>query len=82
MHHRQTPTAIQTEILMSYAGRPLVVDTKEAARLLGVSNGTIINMYKSGELPSVQVRRRVLIRVSDLEAYLDRNMRSSAKTTA
>jgi excisionase family DNA binding protein len=73
---------MESEFLIGYAARPLVVDAKEAARLLGVSHGTIINMYKSGELPSVQIRRRVLIRVSDLEAYLDRNIRNRAKRTA
>ena len=55
--------------------RPLVVDARGAARLLGVSHGTVINMYRSGELPSVQIRRRVLIRLSDVEAYLERNLR-------
>jgi hypothetical protein len=29
--------------------RPLVVDARGAARLLGVSHGTVINMYRSGE---------------------------------
>jgi len=82
MQQTQTRRTMESEILIGFAGRPLVVDAKEAARLLGVSYGTIINMYKSGELPSVQIRRRVLIRLSDLEAYLDRNMRNPEKGTA
>ena len=55
--------------------KPMVVGALEAARLLGVSHGTVINLYKSGRLPSVQIGRRVLIRLSDLEAYLERNLR-------
>lgn len=50
---------------------PLLVDRREAGRLLGVSPGTIDNLRARGELPSVKVLARRLFDVADLRKYID-----------
>lgn len=49
---------------------PLLVDRREAGRLLGVSPGTIDNMRNAGELPSVKLRGRRLFDVDDLRRLI------------
>ncbi|MFC3558879.1 helix-turn-helix transcriptional regulator [Sphingomonas qilianensis] len=49
-----------------------VVDTNEASRLLGLSNGTLRKMRLYGNGPRfVKLGRAVRYRVSELDAYLD-----------
>jgi len=48
----------------------LLVDRHEAARLLGVSPGTIDNLRARGELPSVKIAARRLYDLEDLRAYI------------
>jgi excisionase family DNA binding protein len=50
---------------------PLLVDRREAARLLGVSPGTIDNLRTRGELPSVKLFTRRLFDVADLRRYVE-----------
>jgi excisionase family DNA binding protein len=50
---------------------PLLVDRLEAARLLGVSPGTIDNLRIRGELPSVKLLSRRLFDVADLRRFID-----------
>ena len=50
---------------------PLLVDRREAARLLGVSPGTIDNLRTRGELPSVKIAARRLFDVADLRWFVD-----------
>jgi len=50
---------------------PLLVDRREAARLLGVSPGTIDNLRTRGELPSVKIAARRLFDVADLRCFVD-----------
>ena len=45
---------------------PLLVDRREAGRLMGVSPGTIDNLRTRGELPSVKIGARRLYDVADL----------------
>lgn len=49
----------------------LLVDRREAARLLGVSPGTIDNLRTRGELPSVKIAARRLFDVGDLRRLID-----------
>ena len=49
---------------------PLLVDRREAARLLGVSPGTIDNLRKRGELQSVKLGARRLFDPADLLAVV------------
>ena len=50
---------------------PLLVDRREAGRLLGVSPGTIDNLRLRGEIPSVKLLARRLYDVADLRRYVD-----------
>ena len=50
---------------------PLLVDRREAARLLGVSPGTVDNLRTRGELPSVKIAARRLFDVADLRRFID-----------
>ncbi len=49
----------------------MLVDRREAGRLLGVSPGTIDNLRLRGELPSVKVRARRLFDVADLRRFIE-----------
>jgi len=51
--------------------RSLLVDRHEAARLLGVSPGTIDNLRTRGELPSIKIGARRLYDISDLHKYIN-----------
>lgn len=44
---------------------------REAGRLLGVSPDTITRMVKAGQLPTVRIGRRDVIRLADIEALRD-----------
>jgi hypothetical protein len=48
----------------------LLVDRREAGRMLGVSPGTIDNLRTRGELPSVKIAARRLFDVADLRAFI------------
>lgn len=50
---------------------PLLVDRREAGRLLGVSPGTIDNLRTRGELPSVKIATRRLFDVADLLRFVE-----------
>lgn len=50
---------------------PLLVDRREAARLLGVSAGTVDNLRTRGELPSVKILGRRLFDMADLRRLID-----------
>lgn len=50
---------------------PLLVDRREAGRLLGVSPGTIDNLRTRGELPSVKLLARRLFDVADLRRFIE-----------
>lgn len=48
--------------------QPLLVTKRQAARLLSVSESTIDNLIRTGELASVQIRARRLVEYRALEA--------------
>jgi hypothetical protein len=50
---------------------PLLVDRREAGRLLGVSAGTIDNLRRRGELPSLKLLARRLFDVADLRRFVE-----------
>ncbi len=50
---------------------PLLVDRREAARLLNVSPGTVDNLRLRGELPSIKIAARRLFAVADLKALIE-----------
>jgi excisionase family DNA binding protein len=58
---------------------PLLVDRREAARLLSLSERTIFTLTKSGQLPSKRIGRNVRYSLGDLVAWLSQT--TSAATT-
>ena len=49
----------------------LLVDRREAARLLGVSPGTVDNLRTRGELRSLKIAARRLFDTVDIRAFVD-----------
>lgn len=52
--------------------RPLLVDLKTAARMLGTTLWAIRELLWANEIPHVQIGRRFLIDPADLQAYVQR----------
>lgn len=51
---------------------PLLVDSRSAAQLLGVSERTLYTLRKDG-LPYISMRGRIMFSMDDLEAWIDKN---------
>lgn len=49
-----------------------VLDVHEAAAYLAVTEGTVYRLARGGTLPHVRIGRSVRFRVSDLDAFLER----------
>jgi len=49
----------------------LTVSVEEAAEMLGVSRGTAYNLVRTGDIPSVQLGRRIVVPVRRLRALID-----------
>lgn len=49
---------------------PLLVDRREAARLLGVSPGSVENLRTRGEIPSLKIGARRLFPVAGLRDFV------------
>jgi excisionase family DNA binding protein len=62
------------------AEKPLVLDAREAARLLGISRSTFLKLHAAGKTPMpVRFGRAVRWRRDDLKAWLDAGAPSRAK---
>lgn len=55
----------------------ILLDRREAGRLLGLSPGTVDNLRLRGELPSVKIGARRLYDIEDLRRFVE-----SKKSTA
>jgi hypothetical protein len=62
---------VQSDTSAPTTTTPLLVDRREAGRLLGVSAGTIDNLRTRGELPSVKIAARRLFDVADLRRLIE-----------
>jgi excisionase family DNA binding protein len=51
---------------------PLLLTSREAARLLGVSADTIANLRRAGELRGVLIGRSVRVRRDEVSALIER----------
>jgi excisionase family DNA binding protein len=51
---------------------PLLVDEREAGRLLGVTSRTVFSLRKAGELPAVKIGSRVLYERTALAEFIQR----------
>lgn len=54
--------------------RPLLVNTREAARMLCISERTLWTLTQEGRIPSLKIGRAVRYRVADLEAWTQREV--------
>lgn len=61
-----------TQSLFGVSQGQLVVDVKEAARMLGICTKTLRREVNRGELAAVRIGKAVRIRVAELHAYLKR----------
>lgn len=52
---------------------PLLVDRLDAARLLGVSPGSVDNLRKKGGLPSVKLGTSRRFDLADIRAFIEMN---------
>ncbi|HET7170669.1 MAG TPA: helix-turn-helix domain-containing protein, partial [Gaiellales bacterium] len=69
-------TAQPSQVQIPFAGepRPLFIPKRRAAVLLGVSPGTIDRLRDDGEIEAINVRGIVMVLVSSLEAYIERQL--------
>lgn len=51
----------------------MLVDKREAARLLDVSPGTVNNLISRGQLGSIKIGTRRLIERAEILAFIERN---------
>ncbi len=51
---------------------PLLLNTRQTAKLLNISERTVFALTKSGDLPSVKIGRCLRFSVSDLETFIKR----------
>jgi len=51
---------------------PIAIAPAEAARLTGIGRTRVFDLMSKGHLPSFKVGRSRLIRVADLQAFIDR----------
>lgn len=51
---------------------PLVLNVREAAKLLSISERTLFTITKRGEMPAVRIGSRVLYDPADLANYVQR----------
>lgn len=58
--------------------RPLAGSISSAARLIGVSRTTFYKLIKSGAITPVTVFGRRLVRYSDLQSFLDRQIANAS----
>lgn len=56
---------------------PLAVSTTEAARLLNVSRPTLYTLLNQADFPSFRIGSRVLINVSALKSWVDKQTERS-----
>jgi len=52
--------------------KPFGLGLKEAANLIGVSKRTMQRLQQEGEIPFSRIGRKIIFRLSQLEAYLKR----------
>lgn len=57
---------------------PLLVNSRAAARMLGISERTLWGLAADGLLPQVRIGRAVRYAMADLQAYIDRQRSGGA----
>ena len=49
---------------------PMLLNTRQAATLLNISERTVFSLIKEGKLPSVKIGRCLRFSVADLETFI------------
>lgn len=62
--------------------KQVLLNIRQAAEALAVSERTIFNLTKSGDLPSVRIGRSVRYRMKDLEHFGDSGSDSNASNSS
>jgi excisionase family DNA binding protein len=57
---------------------PLAYGPDEACKLLGIGRTLFLNLLKAGEIPSLTIGGRRLVRHVDLVAFLERKVANTA----
>ncbi len=52
-----------------------IFSVKEAANYIGISERNLRSKISSGELKVVRLGRRIIIRLKEIEGFLERNLR-------
>ena len=60
--------------------RPLAVDVGEAASMLGISESMLWTLLRSGAIARVKIGRRTVIRIVELDRYLEERQRDETPT--
>ncbi len=53
-------------------GEPLLVDVREAGRMVGLGRSKLYELIRDGSIPVVHIGRAVRIPVEGLQRYVDR----------
>src|SRR5262249_10548236 len=61
---------------------PILVDPREAARLLSISPRKLWQLTKDGEIPSLKIGKSVRYRVADLDSWTQKQLKASARDAA
>lgn len=81
MNGARSTTTGTTDATLNSGASPMLVDRREAARVLGVSPGTIDNLRNAGELPSLKIMSRRLYDVADLRRFIDANKKKTDRAS-
>jgi excisionase family DNA binding protein len=73
-HEGAPPREKSYAVLMPIPRDRLLVTPREAARMLSLSRSMIYGILERGELPSLKVGRARRIRITDLEAWMERKV--------
>jgi excisionase family DNA binding protein len=63
-------SSAEVQLREEKTGERISIGVEEAARATGLSTRTIWGLIERGELPSVHVGRRRLLRVADIQKFL------------
>lgn len=61
---------------------PLTISVPRTAALLGVSRALVYKLITDGELPSLKIAGRRLVRIADINEYLARRVAAASTEAA
>ena len=74
---QDTPVSTSSHQSHVQTARPITVTVEQAAELLGISRTTAYQCVRDGAIPSVRLRRRILIPTQALDRLLSVTARST-----